>query len=86
MIRYLLASVVTLALAAGARAESPAAQVARQFRQFALASTANGADHLLDDAELSRIGPGQAADLLRTLAADGSWPDIDYASRAASSS
>src|SRR5262249_41942871 len=40
---------------------------------------------LLDDVELPKTSPEEAAKLLASLKTGGSWPDIDYASQARSS-
>lgn len=65
--------------------ESPTNQVARQFREYCLHESTDHGARLLDDVELPKTSPEQAAKLLASLQPDGSWPDIDYASQARSS-
>ncbi len=60
-------------------------QVADQFRQYCIAPATDHGDRLLDDVELPKTSVSQAANLIRKMRDDGSWPDIDYTSGARSS-
>ncbi len=60
-------------------------QVADQFRQYCIAPATDHGDRLLDDVELPKTSVSQAANLIRKMRDDGSWPDINYTSSARSS-
>ena len=79
------AAFVIAAIATAARAETPVQQVARQFREYCLHESTDHGERLLDDAELPKTSPDQAAKLLASQKDDGSWPDVEYASQARSS-
>jgi chondroitin AC lyase len=69
----------------GANAETATAQVARQFREYCLHESTDHGERLLDDVELPKTSPNEAAKLCVELKADGSWADVDYASKSRSS-
>ena len=86
MIKLALTAVLLLAVASCvARAETPTAQVARQFREYCLHESADHGEQILDDVELPKTSPNEAAKLCVALKADGSWADVDYASKSRSS-
>ena len=60
-------------------------QIADQFRQYCIAPASDHGDRLLDDVELPKTSVAQAANLMKKMHDDGSWPDIDYESNARSS-
>jgi chondroitin AC lyase len=69
---------------AKALAETPTETVARQFREYSLHESTGYGERLLDDVELPKSSIDGVEKLLSAMRADGSWADIDYASKARS--
>lgn len=67
-----------------ALAETPIETVARQFREYCLHESTDHGERLLDDVELPKSSLPGAEELLSAMLADGSWADLDYASKARS--
>ena len=84
-IRNLTVALVVVLAGTTAWGETPTEQVARQFREYCLHESTDHGERLLDDSELPKTSPNQAAKLLATLRDDGSWADVDYASQDRSS-
>src|SRR5690348_13453346 len=78
---FLPITIVLLCCAvASAAAETDVQRIGRQFREYAMNEATDRGDRLLDDVELPKTAVAGVVKRLDTLAADGSWPDIDYAS------
>src|SRR4051794_39435082 len=78
-------ALLALTMAAPLRAQSDAQRVARQFREYGVHESTDRGERLLDDVDLPKTSVAGVLKLLDKLEADGSWPDIDYASDARSS-
>ena len=76
--------VLSVFTAAPARASVDSEKVAQQFREFCLQESTDHGQRILDDIELPTSNMSEAMRLIKSQKSDGSWPDLNYESRARS--
>ena len=67
-----------------AHAAADSETVAKQFREFCLQESTEHGKRILDDVEMPKGDIAQTMKYLSSMKEDGSWPDLEYESRARS--